>query len=124
MPGTAEAVEALVRKEFPGATVFAAYEAGYSGFWLHRKLEAAGISCIVVHVNSIEVSSRDMVKTDPLDAVYRSVPGIGSLIARVLSSELGDMSQFPNAQALFSFTGLTLTEYSSEGHICRGHISR
>jgi transposase len=240
MPGTAEAVVALVRKEFPGATVLAAYEAGYSGFWLHRKLEAAGVSCIVVHVNSIEVSSRDMVKTDkrdslkiaeqlavgrlrgirvpsveeeqkrlltrtreqlmrkkrrvmvqirmrlhyfglfpesitgrlklsdvtyilvslegelqrtigmlrdewrhlagqikeidrilveegkndPLDAVYRSVPGIGSLIARVLSSELGDMSQFPNERALFSFTGLTPTEYSSGGHICRGHISR
>ena len=45
MPGTAEAVVALVRKEFRGATVLAAYEAGYSGFWLHRKLEAAGIRC-------------------------------------------------------------------------------
>jgi len=46
MPGTAEAVVALVRKEFSGATVLAAYEAGYGGFWLHRKLEAAGISCL------------------------------------------------------------------------------
>ena len=240
MPGTAEAVVTLVRKEFPGASVLAAYEAGYSGFWLHRKLEAAGIRCLVVHVASIEVSSRDMVKTDkrdslkiaeqlaagrlkgirvpsveeeqkrlltrtreqlmckkqrvmvqirmrlhyfglfpesinrrlklsdvddmlvslegelqrtigmlrdewhhlakqvkeidrmlveegkkdPLNAVYRSVPGIGPLIAMVLSSELGDMSQFPNERALFSFTGLTPTEYSSGGHICRGHISR
>ena len=34
MPGTAEAVIALVTKEFPGASVVAAYEAGYSGFWL------------------------------------------------------------------------------------------
>jgi transposase len=63
-------------------------------------------------------------KKDPLNAVYRSVPGIGPLIAMVLSSELGDMSQFPNERALFSFTGLTPTEYSSGGHICRGHISR
>lgn len=240
MPGTAEAVVTLVRKEFPGASVLAAYEAGYSGFWLHRKLEAAGIRCLVVHVASIEVSSRDMVKTDKRDSlkiaeqlaagrlkgirvpsveeeqkrlltrtreqlmckkqrvmvqirmrlhyfglfpesinrrlklsdvddmlvslegelqrtigmlrdewhhlakqikeidrvlveegkkdrlngVYRSVPGIGPLIAMVLSSELGDMSQFPNERALFSFTGLTPTEYSSGGHICRGHISR
>jgi transposase len=240
MPGRGEAVIALVKKEFPGASVVAAYEAGYSGFWLHRKLEAAGIRCLVVHVASIEVSSRDMVKTDkrdslkiaeqlaagrlrgvrvpsieeeqrrlltrtreqlmnkkrrvmvqirmrlhyfglfpesisrrlklsdvddmlvslagelqrtigmlrdewhhlakqvkeidrilveegkkdPLNAVYRSVPGIGPLIAMVLSSELGDMSQFPNERALFSFTGLTPTEYSSGGHICRGHISR
>jgi transposase len=240
MPGAAEAVISLVTKEFSGARVLAAYEAGYSGFWLYRKLMAAGIDCIVVHAASIEVSSRDTVKTDkrdslkiaqqlaagrlrgvrvpseeeeqrrlltrtreqlmnkkrrvmvqirmrlhyfglfpasiqrriklqdvdeilvsldgelqrtigmlrdewvelakrikeidrllveqakedPLDAVYRSVPGVGPLISRILSVELGDMSQFPNERALFSFTGLTPSEYSSGGHICRGRISR
>jgi transposase len=226
MPGTAEAVISLVSKEFGGASVLAAYEAGYSGFWLYRKLVAAGIDCIVVHPASIEVSSRDTVKTDkrdslkiaqqlaagrlrgvrvpteeeeqrrlltrtreqlmskkrrvmvqirmrlhyfglfpesiqrriklqdvenilvglevelqrtigmlrdewvelakrikeidrllveqakddPLDAVYRSVPGVGPLISRILSAELGDMSQFRNERALFSFTGLTPSE--------------
>lgn len=240
MPGTAEAVIALATKEFPGATILAAYEAGYSGFWLYRKLEAARIRCLVVHPASIEVSSRDTVKTDkrdslkiaqqlaagrlkgvrvptleeedrrlltrtreqlmnkkrrvmvqirmrlhyfglfpvsiqrrlrlqdvdeilvglegelqrtsgmlreewleivrrvkeidrllveqakedPLDGIYQSVPGVGPLIARILSAELGDMSQFPNERALFSFTGLTPSEHSSGGHICRGHISR
>ena len=49
MPGTAEAVIPLVFKEFSGAIVRAAYEAGYSGFWLSRRLAAANISCIVVH---------------------------------------------------------------------------
>jgi hypothetical protein len=240
MPGTAEAVIALVTKAFAGANILAAYEAGYSGFWLYRKLEAAGIRCLVVNPASIEVSSRDTVKTDkrdslkiaqqlaagrlrgvrvptreeeerrlltrtreqlmnkkrrvmvqirmrlhyfglfpssiqrrlklqdvdemlvglegelqrtigmlreewieivrrvkeidrllveqakedPLDAIYQSVPGVGPLIARILSAELGDMSQFPNERALFSFTGLTPSEYSTGGHICRGHISR
>ena len=66
----------------------------------------------------------EQAKQDPLDAVYRSVPGVGPLISRILSAELGDMSQFPNERALFSFTGLTPSEYSSGGHICRGHISR
>jgi len=42
MPGTAEAVISLVSKEFGGASALAAYEAGYSGFWLYRKLVAAG----------------------------------------------------------------------------------
>jgi Transposase IS116/IS110/IS902 family len=60
-------------------------------------------------------------KDDPLDAIYRSVPGVGPLISRILSAELGDMSQFPNEPALFSFTGLTPSEYSSGGHICRVH---
>ena len=42
MPGTAEAVISLVSKEFGGASALEAYEAGYSGFWLYRKLVAAG----------------------------------------------------------------------------------
>ena len=33
MPGTAESVILLVAKEFGGANVFAAYEAGYSAFF-------------------------------------------------------------------------------------------
>ena len=63
-------------------------------------------------------------KADLLEAVYRSVPGVGRLISRIMSAELGDMSQFPNERALFSFTGLTPSEYSSGGHVRRGHISR
>ena len=41
-----------------------------------------------------------------------------------MSNELGDMSQFPNERALFSFTGLTPGEYSTGEKIHRGHISR
>jgi transposase len=47
----------------------AAYETGYSGFWLHRKLEVAGIRCVVVHVAFVEFSSRDRVKTDKRDSL-------------------------------------------------------
>ena len=61
---------------------------------------------------------------DPLEEIYRSVPGIGVLTARVLSNELGDMSQFPNVKSLYSFTGLTPGEYSSGNKVYKGHISR
>ena len=240
MPSKSEAITSLITKYFPGSEIKTCYEAGYSGFWLHRELAAAGVSNIVVHAASIEVAANDRVKTDkrdslkmarqleagrlrgirvptleqeqqrlltrtreqlmrakrrvqaqirmrlhqfglfpahiervirlkdveelltrmkgdlkfsisclhaewahlavqvkeidrqlaarseadPLDAVYRSVPGIGPLIARVLSSELGDMSQFSNERTLFSFTGLTPGEYSSGNNVHRGHISR
>lgn len=50
---------------------------------------------------------------DHLENVYRSVPGIGEVVARTFATELGDMSRFPNERALFSFTGLTPSEYSS-----------
>ena len=240
MPPKSEAVISLIRKYFPDSEVCTCYESGYSGFWLHRELCAAGVSNIVVHAASIEVAANDRVKTDkrdslkmahqlaagrlkgiripsveqeqerlltrtreqlmrakrraqiqirmrlhqfglfpvhiervirlkdvdallekmdgdlhytisclraewerlaaqvkeidrkllertkqsPLDAIYRSVPGIGTLIAQVLSSELGDLSQFPNERSLFSFTGLTPGEYSSGNNVHRGSISR
>ncbi len=37
--------------------------------------------------------------------------------------ELGDLSQFENERQLFSYTGLTPSEYSSGDTICKGHIT-
>src|SRR5215470_17894609 len=53
---------------FPGATLSAAYEAGFSGFVLHRTLTQAGITHIVVHPASVAVAANDKVKTDRRDA--------------------------------------------------------
>ena len=61
---------------------------------------------------------------DPLEKIYRSLPGIGPTVARVLANELGDMSQFSNEKQLFSYTGLTPREHSSGEHRWLGHISR
>lgn len=231
---------------FKGATIKTAYEAGFSGFYLHRYFQKNSINTIVVHPGSIEVSSRDRVKTDkrdalkiatqlaagrlkgiyvpgeeqesrrsvsrlrhnilklrtqvgnqlksllftqnlidahddtrltlkwlkrkqaelisldypegiiytveqyafqwkalteqlktihlslkqqsrsdiPLQTLYESVPGIGFLYGRELANELGDMKQFKNERQLFSFTGLTPSEYSSGEHTRQGNISR
>jgi transposase len=228
-------------KYFAGANIKSAYEAGFSGFVLHRELEKNGIHNLVVHAAGIEVAVNDRVKTDKRDALklstlleakrlkgiripsetdeshriltrtrqqivedraavknkirmkfhqlgliednenremshklikellpsvsskefiiaiqaycsiwekldeeirkieeelkiqatedvneatYRSAPGIGVLSSRILSNELGDMSQFKNERQLFSYTGLTPSEYSSGENIHRGHISR
>lgn len=59
-----------------------------------------------------------------IEDVYESVPGIGKTSARILANELGDMSQFHSEAALFSYTGLTPSEYSSGEYIRKGHISR
>jgi transposase len=61
---------------------------------------------------------------EEIDKVYRSVPGIGEVVARTLATELGDMTRFANERALFSYTGLTPSEYSSGAAVRRGHISR
>lgn len=75
-------------------------------------------------IRAVEKELLKQASNDPLEETYRSVPGFGPLAARIVSNELGDMSQFPNERALFSFTGLTPGEHSSGERVCRGHISR
>ena len=60
-----------------------------------------------------------------VEEVYRSVPGIGRIVARVLSNELGDLSRrFPNERGLYKYIGLTPSEYSSGEKVYRGSIDR
>jgi transposase len=58
------------------------------------------------------------------EARYRSVPGVGPIAARTLANELSDMSRFRNERQLYSFLGLTPSEYSSGENRRLGHISR
>jgi transposase len=233
---------AYCKKYFAGAKIESAYEAGFCGFYLHRRLEAEGIKNIVVDAAGIEIAVGDRVKTDKRDslklathlsvgrlkgitvpsveredcravtrlretfsrqrsrfacqlksllfqhgmihaddkrkisekwakileatpvspglkyaianyltlwrqmnirikeidkellaqaqkdeakeAIYRSVPGIGTTSARILANEVEDTLQFDNEKRLFSYTGLTPSEYSSGEHIRQGHITR
>lgn len=56
-------------KYFSNAKIKTVYEAGFSGFVLHRKLLSKGIESIVVHAASVEISARDRVKTDKRDSL-------------------------------------------------------
>lgn len=241
MEARPEKLMEFLTKYFAGADIATVYEAGFSGFVLHRYVAGNGIKSMVVHAASVEVAARDTVKTDKRDslkmalqlatgrlrgiavpsealearrlltrtreqllgyrqrimnqlrmklhqfglidlndrgpmsyvkvfralkknrleelsvvcdslvvlwrgvnqemrvlnkkllaqaaadrfeAVYRSVAGYGPLTARTLANELGDMSQFGNERALFSFTGLTPREFTTGEHRRLGHISR
>ncbi len=46
-----------LRRTFPGALYHSVYEAGYSGFWIHDRLEEKGIDCTVV--NPADVPTKD-----------------------------------------------------------------
>ena len=79
---------------------------------------------IDTQIKKIEAQLRQQADEDPHEPTYRSAPGIGPLSARILSNELGDMSQFNNERQLFSYTGLTPSEHSSGDTIRKGHITR
>lgn len=79
---------------------------------------------VTLRIKSIDMEmKRQALEDQELEKVYRSVPGIGPVCARVFSNELGDLSHFENERQLFSYTGLTPSEHSSGGHIRKGHIS-
>lgn len=69
LPACPEGLVAFCKKYFPGAVIISAYEAGFSGFHLHRTLEKNGIKNIVVHAAGIEVAVGDRVKTDKRDSL-------------------------------------------------------
>lgn len=57
-----------LQKYYAGAKIHSVYEAGFSGYVLHRELRRAGIDNIVVHPAAVEVAAHDRVKTDRRDA--------------------------------------------------------
>lgn len=77
----------------------------------------------------IKVVEKEIRKQEQEDAavteIYRSVPGVGVITARVLANELGDLKvRFKNERELFSYTGLTPSEHSSGDSVRKGKISR
>ncbi len=57
-----------LKRNFPGATYHAAYEAGYSGFWTHDRLRELGVECIVVNPADVPTKNKERVrKRDKVD---------------------------------------------------------
>jgi len=53
---------------FPGALYYAAYEAGYCGFWVHDQLREKGIQCLVVNPADIPTKNKERrTKRDRVD---------------------------------------------------------
>ncbi|NDV97588.1 IS110 family transposase, partial [Dysgonomonas sp. 521] len=96
---------------FPGGTYYSVYEAGFSGFWTHFRLESMGIKNIVVNAADVACTQKEKLQKD--DAVdsrklareLRSgdlsgihVPCISTLedrsLVRTRSALVKDMSRF------------------------------
>lgn len=87
----------------------------YIAMWLHMDEK----------VKEIDKEIAAQAQTDSsLENIYRSAPGIGPTSARILANELESTSQFNNERQLFSYVGLTPSEYSSGEHVRQGHITR
>lgn len=68
VPADPEKFIECIKKWFKGAEICTVYEAGFSGFGLHRLLDKAGIKNIVINPASLEIAAKDKVKTDKRDS--------------------------------------------------------
>jgi transposase len=68
-PPKPEVLHQYLLKNFPGATYYSAYEAGYSGYWIHNKLKELGVNSIVVNPADIPTTDTEKdQKDDPRDS--------------------------------------------------------
>lgn len=58
-PPQADKLHAYLVEHFPGGDYYSAYEAGFSGFWLHRQLLALGVKSIVVNPADIPTTNKE-----------------------------------------------------------------
>src|SRR5687768_15800701 len=65
-PPQAEIIAKYLRNNFPGGSYYSAYEAGFSGFWLHRSLGRMGINSIVVNAADIPTTDKERTQKEDL----------------------------------------------------------
>jgi len=68
MPAKYENLHNYLLSRYPDCRIRLMYEAGFAGFWLHDRLEADGVDCIVTPPNKVTEEKSNKVKTDRVDA--------------------------------------------------------
>ena len=68
-PPDPEALHKYLQRFFPGGNYTSAYEAGYCGYGIHRRLNDLGIKNIVINAADIPTTQKDKLhKRDPVDS--------------------------------------------------------
>lgn len=69
MAPSPEQLNEHMQKNYPGGIYYSVYEAGFSGYWTHRKLEQLGFNNIIVSPVEVPTNAREKIyKTDTKDS--------------------------------------------------------
>lgn len=66
MPPSPEKLHEYLTRNFPEATYYSAYEAGFCGVWIHRRLSALGVNSMVVNPADIPTTQKEIAQKDDL----------------------------------------------------------
>jgi len=123
-----------LRIKYPGAKYQCVYEAGFSGFWLKRRLEAAGIDCKVVNPADIPTRHKERnrktdkvdslklareLSTDSLEGIYIPSQEQESLraLCRLRWQQTRDQTRIKNRiKSLLNFLGIPIPENQEIKH--------
>lgn len=84
----------------------------------------AALDSLTVQITALEKKIKEKVEETEAMKLLTTIPGIDSLTAITIMSEIGDIRRFSNERKLHSYAGLVPTVRSSGGVTVRGHITK
>lgn len=129
-----------LRRNFPGGIYHSAYEAGFSGFWIHEQLKSKGIDSIVINPADVPTTNKERDgKTDKVDSMKLSrglrngeLEGIyvhskddyeGRTLTRARDSLVKDQTRIKNRiKGLMKFFGVEISKEKVKTHWSKQYI--
>ena len=75
-------------------------------------------------ITMVSEVTADLLAGDRGYRVIQQLPGIGPVLAAVITAEIGDVHRFRNAAQLCSWAGLTPRHRESDTKVARGHVTK
>jgi transposase len=76
------------------------------------------------HIRYLEKRIRDRIRQTQDMQLLKSLPGVGDILAIVISNEMGSVDRFPDAEHFASYAGTTPKVKSSGGKTYYGHLRK
>ena len=79
---------------------------------------------LTAEITMLSEVTADLLAGDRGYRVIQQLPGIGPVLAAVITAEIGDVHRFQNAGQLCSWAGLTPRHRESDTKVARGHVTK
>lgn len=76
------------------------------------------------NIEKAEESLKQLSQTDPVIALFESIPGVGTITALTFKAVIDDPTRFTNPRDIGAYLGLTPRQYSSGESTKQGRISK
>lgn len=86
------------------------------------ELLLAQLETVEASISAIEERMKEVFACDEQIELLMSLPGVGFILAVVIAGEIGDISRFPSAEHLASYSGVTPRVHSSGGKTRYGRL--